>query len=120
VATASRDPGLRQRILGLGAEVLALPSEDGRVDLPALLDFLGKREITSLLVEGGGTLLGSLFDMRLVDKVIAFIAPLVIGGQTALSPVEGSGIAQISQALRLERVKVQELGGDLMVSGYTR
>ena len=67
------------------------PEIDGYVDLEALLQELGRREVVNLLVEGGGTLMGSLFDQGLVDKAWAFIAPKIVGGRDALSPVEGTG-----------------------------
>ena len=103
-----------------GAEVVALPGEDGRVDLPSLLRFLGQQEITSVIVEGGSTLLGSLFDHRLVDKVLAFIAPVILGGGGAPSPVAGMGVRSMEEALALENPTVERLGGDVLMAGYCR
>jgi len=102
----------------VGAELLELPSAEGRVDLGKLLKVLGEREITSILVEGGGILIGSLFACGLVDKVIAFISPIIIGGQEAKTAVEGKGVDKVVDSLKLERVSVGRLGEDLMVSGY--
>ena len=101
-----------------GAEVLQLPAEDGSVDLRALLGTLGQREVTVVLAEGGGQLLGSLFDQGLVDKVVAFLAPVIIGGAAAVSAVAGTGSATIAEALRLRDVEVERVGEDLMVVGY--
>ena len=103
-----------------GAELLELPSEGGLVDLGELLKALGEREITSVLVEGGGILLGSLFDGRLVDKVIAFIAPIIIGGKEAKTAVSGKGVDKVVDSLKLRHVSLEKLGEDLMVSGYVR
>ena len=102
----------------VGAEILELPTAEVLVDLGKLLEGLGKREITSVLVEGGGILLGSLFDQGLVDKVIAFIAPVIIGGAEAKTAVAGRGVDKVAESFRLERIKVEKLGDDLMVSGY--
>jgi len=102
----------------VGAEVLELPSAGGWVDLGKLLKVLGEREITSVLVEGGGILLGSLFDCGLVDKVTAFIAPIIIGGKEAKTAVSGKGVDKVVDSLRLERIRVEKFGQDLMVSGY--
>ncbi len=102
------------------AELLGLPSEEGLVDLKGLLKALGEREITSVLVEGGGILLGSLFDCRLVDKVIAFIAPIIIGGQKAKTAVGGNGVDKVVDSLKLARVKTEKFGRDMMVSGYVK
>jgi diaminohydroxyphosphoribosylaminopyrimidine deaminase/5-amino-6-(5-phosphoribosylamino)uracil reductase len=82
-----------------------------------LLKVLGKREIVTVLVEGGGKLLGSLFDHQLVDKVLAFISPIIIGGCEAVS-VGGNGVDSMSQALRLSRVDIRCFGDDILVSGY--
>ncbi|GAG80415.1 unnamed protein product, partial [marine sediment metagenome] len=98
--------------------LLELPSAEGRVDLEKLLKVLGQREITSVLVEGGGILLGSLFDGGLVDKVIAFIAPIIIGGKEAKTAASGKGVDKVVDSLKLERVSVEKLGEDLMVCGY--
>lgn len=101
-----------------GAELIELPAEDGSVNLKALLTQLGKRDITSLLIEGGGALLGSFFDQGLIDKTIAFIAPIIIGGANAVPAVAGTGSASIAQAMRLRNVTVEHIGEDLMVVGY--
>lgn len=102
----------------VGAELLELPLTEGLVDLEKLLKALGEREITSVLVEGGGILLGSLFDCGLVDRVIAFIAPIIIGGKEAKTAVSGKGVDKVADSLKLERVSVERFGEDLMVSGY--
>ena len=102
----------------VGAELIELPSAGERVDLEKLFHTLGERGITSVLVEGGGVLIGSLFDSGLVDKVIAFIAPIVIGGKEAKTPVSGKGVDKVVDSLRLERVKVEKSGEDVLVSGY--
>lgn len=103
-----------------GAEVVRLPAADGRVDLHALLALLGQRQVTSVLAEGGSALLGSLFDQRAVDKVAAFIAPVIIGGDEALPAVGGHGAASMAQALRLAEVSFRQLGEDILVTGYPR
>jgi diaminohydroxyphosphoribosylaminopyrimidine deaminase/5-amino-6-(5-phosphoribosylamino)uracil reductase len=100
------------------AELVALPSSEGLVDLEQLLKVLGQREITSLLVEGGSKLLGSMFDHGLVDKVVAFVAPVIIGGSEAETAVGGRGAEKIADSIHLERVSTMECNGDVMVSGY--
>ncbi len=101
-----------------GAEVVHVPDpESDRVDLRELLAHLGRESITSVLVEGGGTLLGSLFAERLVNRVTAFVAPKVAGGAEAPSPVGGIGVDNIADALELDDVKVLPCGCDVMISG---
>ncbi|MFC2047384.1 bifunctional diaminohydroxyphosphoribosylaminopyrimidine deaminase/5-amino-6-(5-phosphoribosylamino)uracil reductase RibD [Chloroflexota bacterium] len=102
----------------VGAELVELPLAEGEVDLAKLLEALGERGITSVFVEGGGILLGSLFDFKLVDKVIAFIAPIIIGGKEAKTAVSGKGVDKVANSLKLECVRTEKLGEDLMVSGY--
>ena len=102
----------------VGAELVELPSEEGMVDLEGLLKLLGEREITSVLVEGGGVLLGSLFDRGLVDKVVAFIAPVIIGGEGARTAIGGKGVDKVVDCIKLERVKTRSYDRDLMFSGY--
>ena len=100
------------------AEVLAAPAADGRVDLLALLMELGNRGVTTVFVEGGATLLGSLFDAGLVDRVVAFVAPVIVGGGFAPSPVGGVGVDLIVDALRLSDVQIQTFGDDVAVTGW--
>ncbi|MDO8672096.1 MAG: bifunctional diaminohydroxyphosphoribosylaminopyrimidine deaminase/5-amino-6-(5-phosphoribosylamino)uracil reductase RibD [Dehalococcoidia bacterium] len=117
--TGQIDSASAVRIEEAGGEMLVLPSVDGRVDLASLVKTLGERDITSVLVEGGGALLGALFDAGLVDKVLAFIAPTVIGGRNAPTPVGGLGAGSMAEALRLTRVTVKNFAEDIMISGYT-
>lgn len=113
-------PGKKEALAQAGAEVFELPSKGGAIDLAGLLKVLGERQITSVLVEGGGFLLGSLFDLGLVDKVITFIAPIIIGGEGAKTAVAGHGIDKVADAIKLERVRTERFGEDLMVSGYIK
>jgi len=107
------------RLAVAGAEVLRTPAgTGGMVDAEMVLRELGRRGMVSLMVEGGGTLLGSLFDGGLIDKVYAFIAPLIIGGQGAASPVAGQGASKMADALRLRRLRMQPVGTDWLIVGY--
>ena len=91
---------------------------DDRVDLLALLQHLAQRDILTLLVEGGGVILGSFFDRGLIDKVHAVIAPMIIGAADAPAPVAGAGAQRMADALRLRDVTVDRLGEDILVTGY--
>lgn len=101
-----------------GAGLLELPSEECYIDLRKLMKALGERQITSILVEGGGGLLGSLFDQKLVDKVIVFIAPIIIGGESARTAVGGRGAARVVDSLKLRNITQERFGQDIMITGY--
>jgi diaminohydroxyphosphoribosylaminopyrimidine deaminase/5-amino-6-(5-phosphoribosylamino)uracil reductase len=88
------------------------------VDLRALCEELARRDILTLLVEGGGVILGGFFDAGLVDKVHAIIAPIIVGAADAPSAVAGAGADRMSEALRLRDVTVERLGEDILVTGY--
>lgn len=109
-----------ERLQQAGAQVLACPDEGPRVNLGTLLARLAERNCIDLLVEGGGTLLGAFVDAGLVDKVLAFIAPVILGGRVAVPVVAGRGAARVEEALRLEQVTLRRFGGDLLVKGYAR
>jgi diaminohydroxyphosphoribosylaminopyrimidine deaminase/5-amino-6-(5-phosphoribosylamino)uracil reductase len=111
------DSAKKEKLVEVGAEVVELPARGGSVDIVELLKLLGRREVVTVLVEGGGKLLGSLFDHRLVDKVLAFISPIIIGGCEAVS-VGGNGVDSMDGALRLSRVDIRTFGDDVLVSGY--
>jgi diaminohydroxyphosphoribosylaminopyrimidine deaminase/5-amino-6-(5-phosphoribosylamino)uracil reductase len=108
----------KQALTATGAEIVELSAGKNKVELTELLRILGRRGITSILVEGGGILLGSLFDAGLVDKVIAFIAPVIIGGSKAKLAIAGNGIDKMINACRLERIRTENIGVDIMVTGY--
>ncbi len=119
VATVEDAPApWRASIEAQGAEVIAFPKHDSRVDLLALAQELAQRDILALLVEGGGVILGAFFDRGLVDKVHAVIAPIIIGAADAPSPVAGNGAHRMADALRLREVTVERLGEDVLVTGY--
>ena len=119
IATSDRsDPSWRQAMEAAGAEVLVLPRDGDSLDVGALLKALAERGVLSLLVEGGGILLGSLFDQELVDKVQVIIAPLIIGAVEAPPAVAGRGAHRLAQAWRLREVAVERLGDDTLIIGY--
>ena len=86
--------------------------------LSQVLAELGRREITSVLIEGGGEILGQAFDAHLVDRVQFYLAPIMTGGPVVA--VGGKGAASTLQGARLEGVRHEQLGRDLLVTGYPR
>ena len=117
VAVSEISEGRRDVLESAGAEVFIAPTGNGRVNLRALLEELGRREVTSVFVEGGGVLAGSLMDARLVNRVVAFVAPVIIGGDRAPSPIGGQGATLISDTIRLSGVRVERFGADVAVIG---
>jgi len=110
----------KNRLAQIGVEVLEVPGAEGKVDLPHLLEVLGASGIVSILVEGGSELLGSLFDRKLVDKVLVFISPMIIGGGQAKTAVGGNGVGMIAEALCLNRIQFSNFGDNILACGYTR
>jgi diaminohydroxyphosphoribosylaminopyrimidine deaminase/5-amino-6-(5-phosphoribosylamino)uracil reductase len=100
-----------------GAEVLRIPAagDRGRLEIAPLLEELGRRRLTNVLVEGGSEVLGSFLDAGLIDEVHVFVAPLLAGGEQAKSPVAGTGIAKIAEALRLGEWQVEHVDRDLYI-----
>ncbi len=122
VATTRRMPAeYRSKLTALGVSVIEFPADrKGRVELAAVLAWLGEAGLQSVLAEGGPTLHGALFDAGLVDEVQAFIAPLIIGGIRARPAVAGLGAASLDDALHLHDTRAELHGTDLLVRGYTR
>lgn len=85
-----------------------------------LLAELKKRNIQSVFVEGGATTLGYFIDEKLVDKVYAFYAPLIIGGKNAISAIGGLGAETVSQAIPLVDIAIKKFGTNIVISGYTK
>lgn len=119
VATTVRMPAdHRVALAARGVEVLTLPASPAGVALPALLDALGRRGVTSLLVEGGARVHAAFFAAGLVHKVLAYVAPVVIGGAAAPGPVAGDGAPTLAAAPRLTRPAIDRLGPDLLLTAY--
>lgn len=109
-----------ERLERAGCEVLVCRAEAYADRLAELLDELGRRRMTNLLVEGGGRLLGALLDARQIDEVHVFVAPKLFGGAQAPSPIQGQGIASIADALTLGDLQWQQIGDDLYLTGRIR
>ena len=99
-----------------GISVVKFPT--GRISLSSVMKELARREIISVFVEGGGEVLGSFVDAKLVDKVHAFYAPILIGSESAVSAVSGKGAGTISESLRLKNTTLKKFGDNILVSGY--
>ena len=117
LATCEKDAERTAPYTAAGCRVWTLPARDGHVDLPALMDRLGAVEIDSVLLEGGGTLNWSMLEAGLVRRVQAYIAPKLLGGRDAKSPVEGQGAAAPDLGARLRDVTVTPLGEDFLLEG---
>ena len=114
VAVGPAAPAERRTALrAAGCEVWVDQAADPLERLGQLLDELGSRRMTNVLVEGGGQLLGSLFDLGAIDEVQAFVAPKLVGGAQAPGPLAGRGVAQMLEAVRLEPPVVEMLESDL-------
>ena len=119
VATTTRaNPERVARLRASGVQVEVIDQGPGGVDLPALLTLLGSRDVISVLVEGGAGVLGSAFDAGIVDKVVAMLAPRIIGGATTPGAVGGAGVPSLAASSLLADVSVETAGPDLIVTGY--
>jgi diaminohydroxyphosphoribosylaminopyrimidine deaminase/5-amino-6-(5-phosphoribosylamino)uracil reductase len=98
-----------------GVEVVITKSKKGKVSMKSFLRALARRNIVNVLVEGGGELVGNLMDESLVDEVMFFISPKIIGG--SYSSVKGDGAKNIAEALELRDMEVKGFGSDIFIRG---
>ena len=108
------------RLVAAGCEIVVQRHADRAERLVSVLDELGRREMTNVLCEGGSELFGSLFDRRLIDEVHVFMAPKLIGGAAALSPIGGSGWGDMSGCPQLESASIESVDGDVYVHGFVQ
>jgi len=101
-----------------GARILSLKGPGGQASLTELMRELGKLGYLSVMIEGGGEVAASALEERLVDKVIYFYAPKIIGGREAIASVGGQGAETIADAVTLDRIKVRRFGDDVAIEGY--
>ncbi|MCX7842918.1 MAG: bifunctional diaminohydroxyphosphoribosylaminopyrimidine deaminase/5-amino-6-(5-phosphoribosylamino)uracil reductase RibD [Clostridia bacterium] len=119
LATTSRISAEKESMLiQRGVRIIKLEDSKGRVDLVGLMDELGRLGLDSVLLEGGGELNASALETAIVDKIMFFIAPKIIGGKNAKTPVEGEGIKNMDDALRLKEISVKMLGNDMLYEAY--
>ena len=120
VAVTPQAPQKRISQLKQRGEVLVIPEKNGKVDLEALMQELGRMEIMSVLLEGGGEVNAAALKAGIVDKVMAFIAPKLIGGDGAPGPVGGPGIEELSEAVSLTDISLERAGEDILITGTPR
>jgi diaminohydroxyphosphoribosylaminopyrimidine deaminase/5-amino-6-(5-phosphoribosylamino)uracil reductase len=118
IATCSSNKHKLKMLIAEGVKIIKTKRLNGMVDLKELMRLLAGVSITSILVEGGGSINASFLEQGLVDRVVFFIAPKIIGGSKALSPVEGGGIRLIRNAIKLNDIDVKRFGNDVMIEGY--
>lgn len=111
-APAASKAALRIR----GVRLLELPQDGGRVDLRALLSALARLDVIAVLVEGGAELGAALLDAGLIDRVVFFVAPRLLGGRYAPGPIGGSGRA-LKETVNLTQVTYRQIGEDLVIEG---
>lgn len=117
IITTKRANNARQKILaGRGIPIFVCSGD--HITLPEVMKELMKREIISVFIEGGGTVLGSFVDNTLVDKVYAFYGPIIIGGSDSVAAIGGKGAPTISQSLHLSNLSYKKLDDTFLITGY--
>lgn len=108
----------RERVEKENIRILVCPIKEGRIDLVALMEILQKYSITSILVEGGATLIGSMIRERLIDKFYVFHGPKILGGHDGIPMASGPGPKKMDQCLNLKNIRTRRFGNDIMIRGY--
>jgi len=107
-----------RKILAQKAKILEVKEKAGQINLKDMMKKLAQSlEVSNILVEGGGTLIGSLFDEGLIDKMLFFISPKIIGGKEAISSVMGKGVSRIDNAVKLKDIKLKRIGEEILIEG---
>ena len=115
LATCCTDPERQRPYEAAGCQVLCVDEQDGHVKLPQLMERLGEMQLDSILLEGGGTLNWAALESGIVQKVQAYVAPKLLGGRTAKTPVEGAGVPAPDQAFLLHNSRITQLGEDFLI-----
>jgi diaminohydroxyphosphoribosylaminopyrimidine deaminase/5-amino-6-(5-phosphoribosylamino)uracil reductase len=119
VATISSSDKNKKKVLrDLGVKVIEIPEKYNRVNLTELVKNIGEDGIDSILIEGGGTLNFSALEENIVDKVIFYIAPKILGGEQSKSSISGRGFSALDQVVNLKNISYRKIGEDLVVEGY--
>ena len=119
VCTNKADKDKQRWLENKGIEVIRQKVK-GRVVLSDLMKMLGEKGIDSILLEGGGTLNAQALKENIVNKICCFIAPKIVGGANAKSPIEGKGVEKMMEAYNLRNLEIQKIGNDIMLTGYLK
>ncbi|NOQ52786.1 MAG: bifunctional diaminohydroxyphosphoribosylaminopyrimidine deaminase/5-amino-6-(5-phosphoribosylamino)uracil reductase RibD [Desulfuromonadaceae bacterium] len=117
IATTAADPQKISALQQLGAEVMIFPESAGGVSLPHLWQELGRRHVQRLLLEGGATLAGAALQAGLIDQMMVFVAPKMIGGSARYGIFNGEGCHKLINAVRLVELCSEQLGEDILITG---
>lgn len=117
IATCNDDIISHSPFMEKGCQIIVTDRQDGRVDLRELMKEIGRQNIDSVLLEGGGKLNWSAIEQHIADSVQAYIAPMIMGGEKARTPVSGQGAPSPDEAVRLKNVKVTAIEGDYLIEG---
>lgn len=118
VAVGNNAPQERtEKLRQLGCKIIPAGNVNGLVDMKILFQQLGKMNLTNVLVEGGSRVITSIIEERLADKIMVFIAPIIIGGEGAMSPVMGTGITHISESIKLTDITTKKFANNLVIEG---
>ena len=120
VTTSNIDLDKKTLVEELKSKVIIIDSINNRVDLKKLMVKLGEMKIDSILLEGGGEVNYSALEAGIVDKIMLFIAPKIIGGKDAKTFVEGKGIDLLANHFNVSNLKNEVLGQDILLTGYIR
>ena len=109
---------LRAQLISRGAQIVEAPEKDGRIDIQSLPEILGGLGITSVLIEGGGTVIAAALRASIVDKIMLFFAPKLLGGNDGVPVCRGPGAATMDQSIAVTDIRLQRFGDDILIEGY--
>ena len=110
----------KKALRDLGVKIIEVSDKNNKVNLKELVKKLGQEGLDSVLIEGGGTLNFSALEDNIVDKVIFYIAPKILGGENSKSCIAGIGFSELNQAVNLKDISYRKIGEDLVVEGYIK
>lgn len=114
------DKAKKDAVIKKGAGVIETNHRQGRIDLDMLMDQLAQKNISSLLIEGGGQVIGSALAAGIVDKLYLFYAPKILGGDDGIPICSGFGPKMMKDSIKVGRINVHRLGDDVMIEGYLK
>lgn len=118
VTTSKHNKQKFAQLMQRDVQILVLSGD--HISIPELLLKLKEREIISMLVEGGGKILGAFVDSSLIDKVYAFFSPILIGGEYAITAIRGEGVNKINQGIILNKISYKKFEDNYLITGYTK